>query len=137
MFRHYLFFMQKIKKKRYIYMIIVDTTQEKTFAIIPTRQTDEDDNAIFVEIINETTKQPYTRLIKSRQNIKDIYYIGANDFDFFVENTFFTIKVYFENTLEVIYKDRIFCTNQEPDEYTINENQYNLPNINNNTFITI
>lgn len=137
MFRHYLFFMQKIKKKRYIYMIIVDTTQEKTFAIIPTRQTDEDDNAIFVEIINETTKEPYTRLITSRQNIKDIYYIGANDFDFFVENTFFTIKVYFENTLEVIYKDRIFCTNQEPDEYTINENQYNLPNINNNTYITI
>jgi len=118
-------------------MIIVNTNEEQTFSIIPIRQIDEYENDIYVDITNETTKEVYTRLITYRENIKDIYYIGAEDFDFFIENTFFTLKVYFDDTEEIIYKDRMFCTNQDIDTFTINENQYTLPTINNNTYITI
>jgi hypothetical protein len=129
--------MQNQKKLRYISMIIVDTNPEKTFPIIPIRQIDDNENDIYVDITNETTKEVFTRLITYRENIKDIYYIGAETFDFFSENVFFTIKVYFDATFETIYKDRMFCTNQNIDTFTINENQYNLPTINNNTYITI
>jgi hypothetical protein len=129
--------MQNSKKIRYMNMTIVNTNQEQTFSIIPIRQIDEYENDIYVDITNETTKEVYTRLITYRENIKDIYYIGAEDFDFFIENTFFTMKVYFDDTEEIIYKDRIFCTNQDADNFTINENEYNFPNINNNTYITI
>jgi hypothetical protein len=129
--------MQNRKTLRYIIMTIVDTNPEKTFSIIPIRQFDEYENDIYVDITNETTKEVYTRLITYRENIKDVYYIGADDFDFFIENTFFTMKVYFDDTEETIYKDRMFCTNQDIDTFNINENQYNFPNINNNNYITI
>ena len=118
-------------------MIIVNTNIVQTFPIIPIRQFNEYENDIIVEVTNETTKQVYTRLITYRDNIKDLYYIGADNFDFLIENTFFTLKVYFADILEVIYKDRMFCTNQDTDAFTINENQYTLPNIDNNSYITI
>lgn len=54
---------------------------------------------------------------------------------FLTENNFYNLKVYFQNTNEIIYKDRIFCTNQT--DYTINNNSYVLPTINNNSYITI
>jgi len=40
----------------------------------------------------------------------------------------------FSVTNEVIYKDRIFCTNQTVKEYSINQNEYFLPNIDNNFY---
>jgi hypothetical protein len=129
--------MQNLKTLRYIDMIIVNTNTVQTFPIIPIRQFNEYENDIIVEVTNETTKQVYTRLITYRDNIKDVYYIGADNFDFLIENTFFTLKVYFADILEVIYKDRMFCTNQDIDAFTINENQYTLPNIDNNSYITI
>ena len=118
-------------------MIILTTDFEQTFAIIPTRQSDADNNIILLEFVNETTKEihPFTENIKYRD--KDTLIIGADDFTFLKENTFYSLKVYFENSNEIIYKDRIFCTRQSKETYSINNGEYTLPNIDNNDYITI
>lgn len=118
-------------------MIVLTTDYEQTFAIIPTRQSDEDNNIIFMYFTDETTKEVYNIGANIRYTDKDKLFIGADDFTFFKENTFYNLKVYFENTNEVIYKDRIFCTNQSKETFTINDGEYILPTINNNTYITI
>lgn len=56
---------------------------------------------------------------------------------FLKQDNFYNLKVYFENTNEVIYKDRIFCTNQSTATYSINNNAYSEPIIDNNDYITI
>jgi len=39
----------------------------------------------------------------------------------------------FEKINVVVYRDKIFCTNQNKDNYTVNENQY-VANVTNNEF---
>ena len=118
-------------------MIVLTTDFEQTFAIIPTRQSDEDNNIILLEFVNETTKEifPFSENIKFRD--RDTLIIGADDFTFLKENTFYSLKVYFENTNEVIYKDKIFCTDQPKETYSINNGEYIAPQIADNTYITI
>lgn len=41
------------------------------------------------------------------------------------ENNYYTLTVYFET--DVVYNDKIFCTNQVIEDYTINKDVYNEP----------
>jgi hypothetical protein len=118
-------------------MIILTTSGTQTFPIIPIKQIDSGGNTISLEFTNETTKEVITRVATTRASISDIYYITNTNLSFLKENTFYVLKVYFTGSGEVIYKDRVFCTNQNIDAFTINLNQYTLPTINNNTYITI
>jgi hypothetical protein len=131
--------MQKNNLLRYINMIILTTNTSQTFPTIPTRVVDEEDMDIWLSFTNETTKDVYYLFSSVRYLSMDILYLGCSEdeLDFLKENTFYNLVVYFIGTNEIIYKDRVFCTNQPKAEFTINEGEYILPNIDNNSYITI
>jgi len=59
------------------------------------------------------------------------------NFSVLQENTFYVLKAYFDVSGVVIYKDRVFVTNQSQGSYSINNGQYTTPSIDNNNYITI
>lgn len=115
-------------------MIILTTSANQTFPIIPISQTDLIGNSIRLEFTNETTKEVVTKTATTRTSINDIYYLSSNDLSFLKENTFYVLKAYFNVSGVIIYKDRVFCTNQPKSSYSINNGDYTLPNIDNNFY---
>ena len=59
------------------------------------------------------------------------YYITATTIFALKENTFYNLTI--KNGNNIVYKDKIFCTNQANDTYTVNQNQY-VSNVTNNEF---
>jgi hypothetical protein len=129
--------MQNLKISRYTIMIILTTSASQTFPIIPITQTDTSGNSIILEFTNETTKEVTTKTVTTRASVNDVYYVTNTALSFLKENTFYVLKVYFNVTNVIIYKDRVFVTNQSQSSYTINNSQYVTPTINNNSYITI
>ena len=129
--------MQNLKFIRYISMTILNTSASQTFPIIPINQIDSVGNTISLEFTNETTKEVTTRVATTRASISDIYYLTNTNLSFLQENIFYVLKVYFTGSGVVIYKDRVFCTNQTQSSYSINNGQYLTPTIDNNSYITI
>ena len=129
--------MQNLKLLRYTNMTILTTSASQTFPIIPINQVDQSGNTITLEFTNETTKAVTTRVVTTRQSINDIYYLTNTNLSFLQENTFYVLKAYFTGSGVVIYRDRVFCTNQTQGSYSINNGQYLLPTIDNNSYITI
>ena len=64
----------------------------------------------------------------------DRYYLSVSEVLTLVEGRFYTLKVL--NGLEVVYKDKIFCTNQTVSSYSINDNEY-VQHSTNNDFVII
>jgi len=118
-------------------MIILTTSANQTFPIIPIQQVDLDSNDINLEFTNETTKEIVTRIAITRTSINDIYYVESDNLSFLKENTFYVLKTYFDISGVTIYKDRVFVTNQPQSSYSINSGQYTTPAIDNNNYITI
>jgi hypothetical protein len=115
-------------------MIILTTSANQTFPIIPISQTDLIGNSIRLEFTNETTKEVVTKTATTRTSINDIYYLSSNDLSFLKQNTFYVLKAYFNVSGNTIYKDRVFVTNQPKSSYSINNGDYTLPNIDNNFY---
>jgi len=115
-------------------MIILTTDIEQTFPIIPISQTDLNNSDIRLEFTNETTKEVVTKTATTRTSINDIYYLSSNDLSFLKQNTFYVLKAYFNVSGVIIYKDRVFVTNQPKSSYSINNGEYTLPNIDNNFY---
>ena len=70
-------------------MIILTTSANQTFTIIPIQQMDLNDNDIKLEFTNESTKEVVTKTANTRTSINDIYYVGNNDLSFLKENNFY------------------------------------------------
>jgi hypothetical protein len=68
---------------------------------------------------NETTNIETT--IEAEFFLNDYYLTTTNIFNL-VENTFYNLTI--KNGSNIIYKDKVFCTNQEVNDYTVNQNQY-------------
>ena len=52
----------------------------------------------------------------------DRYYLSVTEALTLVENNFYQLTVY--NGSDVVYKDKIFCTNQVIEDYTVNKDEY-------------
>jgi hypothetical protein len=61
----------------------------------------------------------------------DSYYLKCTLVLDLVENTFYNLTI--KNGSNIIYKDKIFCTNQVIEDFTVNKNQY-IENITTNEF---
>lgn len=112
-------------------MIVLTTDLIQGFSIIPTREVVD---IVSLEFTNETTKEVY---IRTASNLiqTDLLEFNATNLNFLIEDNFYNLKVINDN--EVIYKDRIFCTNQSKVNYSINNNVYTTTTIDNNDYITI
>jgi len=128
--------MQNLKKLRYIIMIILNTTTDQYISIIPT-QISSAGNEIILEFINETTKEIFLKLASTLTTTNDITSFYCEGLNFLKENTFFNLRCYFNVSNVVIYKDRVFVTNQIKSQYSINDGQYRTTPIDNNNYITI
>jgi hypothetical protein len=62
----------------------------------------------------------------------DSYYLSASKIFDLKENTFYNLTI--KNGVEVVYKDKVFCTNQVLKDYTVNKDEY-VAHATNNDFI--
>ena len=84
--------------------------------------------ATTIVLRNETTNIETT--IEVDFYLYDYYLTAVEVFDL-KENTFYNLTI--KNGSNIVYKDKIFCTNQANDTYTVNQNQY-VSNVTNNEF---
>ena len=105
-------------------IILKQQTGEQTLRFIPRSY-----GADTIILRNETTNEIQT--ITASFSLEKYYLTTVTSFDL-KENTFYNLTV--KNGVEVVYKDRIFCTNQDIVDYTVNKNEY-VSNATNNDFI--
>ena len=116
-------------------MIVLRQNQDDTITIIPTVNTTLVDLAF--EFTDETTKTVYTRYPSQVVYQKDLTIAVVVTSDFLQVNTFYNLKVYNrDDVFTTVYKDRVFCIANDTtiQDYSINEGQYTLPNIDNNFY---
>lgn len=118
-------------------MIVLNTNLSQTFPIIPTRITDGTNHPINLYFTDEVTKELFIKQSLTRVENYDTLIVGSPNLDFLEENKFYNLVAQFGTTNEIIYKDRVFCTNQPIATYSINKDKYTLPTIDNNDYITI
>jgi hypothetical protein len=78
---------------------------------------------------NETTNEVQT--ISASFELDKYYLTTTTAFDL-LQNTFYNLTI--KNGAEVVYKDKVFCTNQNIVNYTVNKDEY-VANATNNDFI--
>jgi len=121
------FFKTKHKLSSIISMIILlESVLSQTFKFIP-RSLDADSMIIEDDAENTSVTIDITPSV-------DRYYLSVSEVLTLVEGRFYTLKVL--NGLEVVYKDKIFCTNQTVSSYSINDNEY-VQHSTNNDFVII
>jgi hypothetical protein len=109
-----------------------DTIQ--TLILIPRNYIDGDTLTLIVR--DEQTNLSYTySIIEVYPNVNDLVYATA-EITCLKESSYFEYKITNQRS-EIIYKDRIFSTNQSKDVYSINQGNYNALNTSNNDYIII
>lgn len=121
-----------------MYMKYITTQQNQTVSILPRKTLLQGlvGYELICKIKNETTKEIFTIEIETITFVSDIFNVVINGMTFLKENTFYEIT-FSDNINNIVYKDRMYCTNQNVNQFTINQNEYILPNIDNNYYITI
>lgn len=105
-----------------IYMIILqESASSQTFSFIPRSYTSG--TTYTIKINNETTnKEVYSDTTTSFTS-NDYYYQYSDTFTL-KQDTFYTIEITAGSDL--IYRDKIFCTNQTISSYSVNNNEYTI-----------
>ena len=104
-------------------IILKEQIEAQTFSFIPREL-----NATTIVLRNETTGKETS--ITTEFYLSDYYLTTTSVFDL-KENTFYNLTI--KNNNDIVYKDKIFCTNQSVDTYTVNKNQY-VSNVTDNEF---
>ncbi|NBU46483.1 MAG: hypothetical protein EBS34_03390 [Flavobacteriales bacterium] len=107
-------------------IILQESQQQQTFKIVPTRIAninqmvvkDEQTNTTVTSTFVSNTIGDYVNTIIGQFSLK--------------QNHFYTIE--FKSNGVLCHKDRIFCTNQNIDTFSVNNQQY-TPNSTTNTYI--
>lgn len=96
-------------------IVLQQSNEEQTFMCIPRVYAESIELSLYDEQRNTTTTVEVTSDI-----VGDNYYVSGV-FDL-TENFFYVITLLSDD--QVIYKDRVFCTNQIIDNYSINAGVY-------------
>ncbi len=95
-------------------IILKESALEQTFKIVPrAMQCDR------IEVINSA--EGITESLDVNPVI-DRYFLEISTILDIKENNFYTLNAY--NGENIVFKGRIFCTNQQVKEYTVNKNTY-------------
>lgn len=109
-------------------MIILNTNLEQTISVIP--KSYDDNNSYELYFQEEVTKYQNIPEILSMDLVKDLLVINFYQNGFLASGLFFNFYILNNTTNKIVYKDRVFCTNNDNQNYT-------FPNIDNNSYITI
>jgi hypothetical protein len=104
-------------------IILKEQAEPQSITFIPREM-----NATTIVLRNETTNVE-TNIVADFY-LSD-YYITATSVFSLKENTFYNLTI--KNNSNIVYKDKIFCTNQANDVYTVNQNDY-VANVTNNEY---
>ncbi len=103
-----------------IYMIVLQkSTDSQTFSFIPRSYTSG--LTYTIKITNETTNKEVFNQTTTSFTANDYYNQYSNTFTL-VEDTFYILEI--TQGSELIFRDKIFCTNQTVDSYSINNSAY-------------
>ena len=72
-----------------------------------------------IVLVNETTDESTTYNITTTQSG---YYLVVNDVFDLKENNFYFMTV--KNGSDIVYRDKIYCTNQTISDYSVNNGEY-------------
>jgi len=107
-------------------IILKEQNTAQTFSFIPREL-----KATTIVLRNETTGSETN--IAADFFLSDYYLTTTSVFNL-KENTFYNLSI--KNNNEIVYQDKVFCTNQQTSTYTVNENQYATPTEDNDDYIT-
>ena len=105
-------------------IILKEQVEEQSLKFIPRTYC-----ATSIVLVNEMTNESTTI---SSDFYKDGYYLFTSATFDLKEGNFYTLSIL--NNTDVVYKDKIFCTNQVIADYTINKDEY-VANQTTNDFI--
>ena len=108
-------------------IILQDTNTTQTFSIIPRFYTGES--------ISFTSESTGATLSYAVTPVMDRYYHVKSGVFNLVEGNYYTLKVY-DDTNEVVYRDKVFVTNQTIADYSVNDGEY-ITHTTDNEFIII
>jgi capsular polysaccharide biosynthesis protein len=100
-------------------IVLQKSASDQTFSFMPRSYTSG--TTYTIKIINETTnKEVYSDTTTSFTLVK--YYYQYTDTFTLLEDTLYTLEITAGS--DVIYRDKIFCTNQTVSSYSVNNNAY-------------
>lgn len=96
-----------------------ETSGSQTFSFIPRSY----DNSLTytIDIVSESQNKSVFSTTTSTFNLVDYYYQFSDVFTLKQDN-FYMLKI--SDGSNVVFKDKIFCTNQTAEAYSINNNEY-------------
>tara|TARA_B100001250_G_C19607192_1_gene703292 strand:- start:489 stop:866 length:378 start_codon:yes stop_codon:yes gene_type:complete len=112
-------------------IILQSTTSSQTIKFIPREYESSGSNIYNISIKNETTNSEVYNADTNSFTLEDYFYkysaaftrvknsVTVSSFD---QDTFYILTI--KKSGSVIYKDKIFCTNQTISSYSVNENEY-------------
>lgn len=95
-------------------IILKESGSDQTFKIVPREL-----NADTMTLVNETTGES-TDYAVTPTTVD--YYLEITKTVTLKEGNFYQLTV--KNGSDVVYKDKVFCTNQTVDNYTVNSGEY-------------
>lgn len=115
-------YLTKIIKIYCIYMIVLQTSDsDQTFSFIPRSYVSG--TTYTIKIKNESTNTEVFSNITTTFAEVDYYYQYTNTFTL-VEDTMYTLEI--KAGSELIFRDKIFCTNQTISSYSVNNEEYTV-----------
>ncbi len=124
-------------------IILQSTTSSQTMKFIPREYESSVSNIYNISIKNESTNSEVYNEDTNSFTLEDYYYeysaaftrvVDSATVSSFDQDTFYILTI--KKSGSVIYKDKIFCTNQTISSYTVNENEY-TPRETTNDFIVL
>jgi len=104
-------------------IILRQQIEPQTISFIPREL-----SATTIVLRNEVTNIETT--IEANFYLFDYYLTAVEVFDL-KENTYYNLTI--KNDSNIVYKDKIFCTNQVIEDFTVNKNEY-VANVTTNEF---
>ena len=111
--------------------ILQSSTDSQTLNFIPREYTSGTTYTILIK--DETTNKEVFSSTTTTFTALDYYFQYSSVFTL-VENTMYMLKI--KDGTNVIFKDKIFCTNQNVTTYSVNDNEY-IKNTIANDFIVL
>ena len=109
-------------------IILQESGSSQTINFIPREYTNG--TTYTVKIVNESTNaEVYNSDVTSFN--ENLYYYQHSDTFSLKEDTYYLLTI---TSSEVVFKDKIFCTNQTVSSYSVNESEY-TPHSTDNEFI--
>jgi len=100
-------------------IVLQKSASDQTFSFIPRSYTSG--TTYTIKIINETTNKEVYSDTTTSFTLVDYYYQHTDTFTL-LEDTLYTLEITAGS--DVIYRDKIFCTNQTVSSYSVNNNEY-------------